>query len=76
MSASNRRVLERLVPALERQLEDELVSVWLCGSRACGEEPGPDSDVDLTVATRSGEDAQWRAAYELWGAGHRQPATL
>jgi predicted nucleotidyltransferase len=44
-----RRVLERFVRQLEADLGDRLRSVWLYGSRARGEQPGPESDVDVLV---------------------------
>ncbi|GIU95773.1 MAG: hypothetical protein KatS3mg012_2230 [Gaiellaceae bacterium] len=47
-----RRVLERVVALLEAAYGDDLRSVWLFGSRARGEEPAPDSDVDLLVVVR------------------------
>lgn len=52
LSGAERRVLDRLVNLLERELGDELLAVWLFGSRARGERPGPDSDVDLIVVVR------------------------
>jgi predicted nucleotidyltransferase len=48
-------VLERFVRLLEVELGRDLRAVWLYGSRARGEQPGPDSDVDvLVVSTRGG----------------------
>jgi predicted nucleotidyltransferase len=44
-----RRVLERLVRLLEEEYGDGLRGVWLYGSRARGEPPHPESDVDLLV---------------------------
>lgn len=42
-------MLERLVRLLEQEFGADLHAVWLYGSRARGEPPGPDSDVDLLV---------------------------
>jgi len=39
-----------------------LVSIWLLGSKARGEAPGPESDVDLLVLVR---DADWRRRGEI-----------
>lgn len=53
---SVRVLLDRYVRELRRRLGDELRGVWLFGSRARGEEPGEDSDVDLVVFV---EGASW-----------------
>lgn len=45
-------MLDRLVALLESEYGDDLRSVWLFGSRARGEEPRPESDVDLLVVLR------------------------
>lgn len=55
LTETERRVVERLLASLERELGDHLLAVWLYGSRARGEadltRTGPDtrSDVDLMV---------------------------
>ena len=54
LSAVERRVLDRLVHVLQAEYRDSLRSVWLFGSRARGEEPGPESDVDVLVVIRGG----------------------
>jgi predicted nucleotidyltransferase len=52
-----RRMIERLLGLLERELGPHLRGVWLYGSRARGEPPGEDSDVDLlVVSSRAGRD--------------------
>jgi predicted nucleotidyltransferase len=57
-----RRVVERLLRWLREELADELLAVWLFGSRARGEadigETDPDrrSDVDLMVVVGPGTD--------------------
>lgn len=56
LSERERRVVEHLVERLQTELGKELVGVWLYGSRARGEEPGDDSDVDLLVVTRGGRE--------------------
>lgn len=48
---------------LRAELGEELVSVWLYGSRARGETPHAESDVDLLVVTRHTQDDDWRRAY-------------
>lgn len=65
-----RRVVGRLVALLRRELGDDLLAVWLYGSRARGEadpnETDPDrrSDVDLMAivdASRDAEALRWWA---------------
>src|SRR4051794_11648080 len=57
LSDVERRVLERFVRALEEELGDDLDGVWLYGSRARGEPPHEESDVDLPVVSpRAGWD--------------------
>jgi predicted nucleotidyltransferase len=61
LSAVERRVLGRLVRLLEADLGTDLRSVWLFGSRARGEEPAPESDVDvIVVSTRASLDDHFR----------------
>jgi predicted nucleotidyltransferase len=47
---------ERFVEELRGRLKDELHAVWLFGSRARGEEPSEQSDVDVLVLV---DDASW-----------------
>jgi predicted nucleotidyltransferase len=44
-----RRVVERLVERLREELGPALHAIWLYGSRARGEAPHPESDIDLMV---------------------------
>jgi len=63
LSAAERRMLDRFVAVLRERLGDDLISVWLFGSRARGEATGPTSDVDVLVVTRAGrvdERAAWK----------------
>ncbi len=63
LSEVERRVLQRLVAWLRRELGEDLRAVWLYGSRARGEaDPGetdPDrrSDIDLIVIVDPSRDA-------------------
>lgn len=50
---AERRAIKRFVEVLRQRLGDDLVSVWLFGSRARGE-GNAGSDVDLLVVTRRG----------------------
>ena len=49
LTADERRVVERLVELMRERFGGRLRSVWLYGSRARGERPGPESDIDLLV---------------------------
>lgn len=49
LRTDERVLVDRYVQELRRRLGSELHGVWLFGSRARGEEPGEDSDVDLVV---------------------------
>lgn len=63
LSAAERRMLDRFVAAMRERLGENLLSVWLFGSRARGQDTGPLSDVDVLVVTRdgqTGEPAAWR----------------
>jgi predicted nucleotidyltransferase len=54
--ADERALIERFVEELRRRLKAELHAVWLFGSRARGEEPSEQSDVDVLVLV---DDACW-----------------
>lgn len=56
LSAQEWRVVERLLSSLTDELGEDLLGVWLYGSRARGEEPRPESDIDVLVITRHGRD--------------------
>jgi len=47
LADDERLVVERLVELMRDAFGERLRSVWLYGSRARGERPRPDSDVDL-----------------------------
>jgi predicted nucleotidyltransferase len=56
LSAAERALLEGFVEEVRLRLGDELHAVWLFGSRARGEKPSQESDVDVLVLV---EDASW-----------------
>ncbi len=56
LDAAERTLLEGFVEELDVRLGDRLHGVWLFGSRARGERPSQESDVDLLVLV---EDASW-----------------
>jgi predicted nucleotidyltransferase len=53
-----RELVHRFVSALKWQYGDDLDAVWLYGSRARGERPHDESDIDVLVITRSERDDQ------------------
>jgi predicted nucleotidyltransferase len=56
LAADEQTLLERFIEELRERMGDELHAVWLFGSRARGEQPAPDSDVDVLVLV---DDASW-----------------
>lgn len=62
LSEAERRALDRAVSALQRALGPRLRSVWLYGSRARGERPHPESDVDLLVVL---DHFSWQDDWEV-----------
>lgn len=67
-----RGALRRFLSLVEEHVGEDLIAVWLYGSRARGETPREDSDVDLMVITRTGRwhdldrvhSMLWQAAEE------------
>jgi predicted nucleotidyltransferase len=64
LSAQERTLLERFAQELRARLGEDLHAVWLFGSRARGEEPEAESDVDVLVLVA---DASWDA--RMWVRG-------
>jgi predicted nucleotidyltransferase len=66
-----RDLLGRFVAALEEAYGDALDAVWLYGSRARGERPHDESDIDVLVVTRGDRDDEaliatlWRVLDEM-----------
>lgn len=56
LGADERALIGRFVVELRTRLKDELHAVWLFGSRARGEAPTQESDVDVLVLV---DDASW-----------------
>jgi predicted nucleotidyltransferase len=72
LATSEQQALERFVSLLVESLGPNLEAVWLYGSRARGEEPHDESDIDVIVLTREGESDRsrvWRTALESGDAG-------
>lgn len=55
LNARERRVLERILDLLAHDPALDLRAIWLYGSRARGEAPKADSDVDLLAITEGGK---------------------
>jgi predicted nucleotidyltransferase len=64
LAPDEQALLERFVVELEQQLKDEMHAVWLFGSRARGEKPSQDSDVDVLVLV---DDASWDGRMRVRG---------
>jgi predicted nucleotidyltransferase len=60
-----RRVVERVVERLSEELGSNLRAIWLFGSRARGEPPHSESDIDLMVLVEEGHSQVGRMATEL-----------
>ena len=65
LSPAERRTVRRFVDVVRDELGDDLLAVWLYGSRARGEPPHPDSDVDLLVIAEGGHERHSRRAMDL-----------
>jgi predicted nucleotidyltransferase len=65
LTDAERRVLERLVERLREELGSDLQAIWLYGSRARGETPHPESDIDLMVLADGGDHRYGMKALEL-----------
>jgi predicted nucleotidyltransferase len=63
-----RRAIKRLISSLRERFGSDVDSVWLYGSRARGEPPSEESDVDLLVLLR---DPSFERAVEVSGLAHR-----
>jgi predicted nucleotidyltransferase len=56
LSVEEQALIERFVQELRVRLEGRVHAVWLFGSRARGERPSTESDVDMLVLV---DDASW-----------------
>jgi predicted nucleotidyltransferase len=65
LTHAERRVVERLVDLLRDELGSDLRAIWLYGSRARGETPHPESDIDLMVIADGGSPRYGMKAIEL-----------
>jgi predicted nucleotidyltransferase len=65
LSDAEHRTVRRFVGLLDEALGDDLRAVWLYGSRARGEQPHPESDVDLLVIAAGDSEGRQRLALDL-----------
>jgi predicted nucleotidyltransferase len=64
LTPTERHGLERFVELTREALGGRLHGIWLFGSRARGEEPGPESDVDVMVIAEGERSAIEDAVYD------------
>lgn len=69
-----RAALEVAIPRLRDELGDDLHAVWLYGSRARGEPPHEESDVDLMVISSGGWRDRERISWIVWQAADEAEA--
>ena len=55
LTDEERLVVERLVQLMRERFGSRLRSIWLYGSRARGERPAPDSDIDVLAIAEAAE---------------------
>jgi predicted nucleotidyltransferase len=65
LSQTERGTVLRFVELLSEALGDDLRALWLYGSRARGETPRDDSDVDLLVIAEGDRERRRRLAMDL-----------
>lgn len=65
LSEAERNTVRRFVAMMDNALGDDLRGLWLYGSRARGETPRKDSDVDLLVIAEGDREHRRRLAMDL-----------
>lgn len=65
LSEAERNTVRRFVAMMDNALGDDLRGLWLYGSRARGETPQKDSDVDLLVIAEGDREHRRRLAMDL-----------
>lgn len=65
LSEAERNTVRRFVAMMDNALGDDLRGLWLYGSRARGEPPQKDSDVDLLVIAEGDREHRRRLAMDL-----------
>lgn len=74
LDTAERRTLARFVELLEGGLGEGLISAWLYGSRARGEPPHDESDVDVMLVTAFGDHDADLVDELLWNAAELEGA--
>jgi len=74
LTSGERQALERSLRALEAELGEDLLAVWLYGSRARGERLSEESDIDLLVVVTDRERLRRRASDAVHEAADAQGA--
>ncbi|HZO07458.1 MAG TPA: nucleotidyltransferase domain-containing protein [Solirubrobacterales bacterium] len=65
LSEPQRSTLQSFATRLREALGEDLLALWLYGSRARGEGVHPESDVDLMVIAKGGRERYQRVAWDL-----------
>lgn len=65
LSEAERNTVRRFVALMDEAVGEDLRGLWLYGSRARGEAPHQDSDVDLLVIAEGDRERQRRIAMDL-----------
>ncbi len=65
LTHAEQHFIERLVDALRDELGSDLHAIWLYGSRARGETPHAESDIDLMVIAEGGDRRYGMRSIEL-----------
>jgi predicted nucleotidyltransferase len=73
LSPDERALLRRFAQLLGERLGPDLRAVWLFGSRARGEPPHEDSDVDVLVIVADGSPAGQRPVGRAFDDAAREP---
>lgn len=68
LTHAERRMVERLVATMRAEWSSDLHAIWLYGSRARGETPHPESDIDLMAIVDGGSRRYGMKAIELVNA--------
>lgn len=68
LTTDEREALDRSLAALRDELGEDLLAVWLYGSRARGERLSEDSDVDMLIVVTDRKRLDRRAWHAVWEA--------
>lgn len=65
LTHAERRVVKRLIELFRDELGSDLHAIWLYGSRARGEMPHSESDIDLMVIAEGGDQRYGMKSIEM-----------